>query len=73
MKELISHKDAYSTFETLNSEWSRVDYNRQRRLDERSKNVSKATTSLGFKDVCEQIKQYENIKMQRAERGDLSE
>jgi len=69
MKELISHKDASTTFEILNSEWSRVDYNRQRRLEERSKNVSQATTSLGFKEICEQIKQYENIKMQRGERG----
>jgi len=69
MKELISHKDASTTFEILNTEWSRVDYNRQRRLEERSKNVSQATTSFGFKEVCEQIKQYENIKMQRGERG----
>lgn len=69
MKELISHKDASTTFEILNSKWSRVDYNRQRRLEERSKNVSQATTSFGFKEVCEQIKQYENIKMQRGERG----
>lgn len=73
MKELISHKDASSTFEILNSEWSRVDYSRQRRLEERSKNVSHATTSLGFKEVCEQIKQYENIKMHRGGRGYLGE
>ncbi|ACT47797.1 hypothetical protein [Methylotenera mobilis] len=69
MKELISHRDASTTFDVLNTEWSRLDYNRQRRLEERSKNVSQATTSLGFKEVCEQIKQYENIKMQRGERG----
>jgi len=73
MKELISHKDASTTFEILNSEWSRVDYHRQRRLEERNKSASQASTSFGFKEVCEQIKQYENIKMQRGERGYLGE
>lgn len=69
MKELVSHRDAASTFELLNTEWSRIDYSRQRRLEDRNKITSQATTTFGFKKVCEQLKQNENIKMQRGERG----
>lgn len=73
MKELVSHKDAFTTFEILNTEWSRVDYNRQRRSEDRNRAASSATTTFGFKEVCEQLKQVENIKMQRGERGYLGE
>jgi hypothetical protein len=73
MKELVSHKDAFTTFETLSTEWSRVDYSRQRRTEERNNTASVATVFFGFKEVCEQLKQVENIKMQRDERGYLGE
>lgn len=73
MKELVSHKDALTTFEILNTEWSRVDYTRQRRSEERNKGASAVTTTFGFKEICRQLKQLENIKMQRGERGYLGE
>jgi hypothetical protein len=73
MKQLITHKDAFTTFETLNTQWSRVDYSRQRRTEERNKTVSLATTTFGFKEVSEQLKQLEYIQIQRGERGYLGE
>lgn len=73
MKELVSHKDAFNTFEILNTEWSRVDYNRQRRSEERNRGASLVTTTFGFKEVCDQLKQAEKIKMQHGERGYLGE
>ncbi|PKO46909.1 MAG: hypothetical protein CVU29_04165 [Betaproteobacteria bacterium HGW-Betaproteobacteria-22] len=65
MKELITHKDALETFELLHAEWSRVDYKRQRRSEDRSKTEKAVSTTFGFKEVCDQIKQYENIRTQR--------
>ena len=73
IKDLISHKDALATFEVLNTEWSRVDYARQRRSEDRNKTASVATVTFGFKEVCEQLRQVEFIKMQRGERGYLGE
>lgn len=65
MKELIKSKHALTTFEALHAEWSRVDYKRQRRSEERTKTSSSAVSSYGFRDICEQIKQHENVQMQR--------
>lgn len=73
IKELISHKDALATLEVLNTEWSRVDYTRQRRSEDRNKTAASATITYGFKEVCEHLKQVELIKMQRGERGYLGE
>ncbi|MDD2832987.1 MAG: hypothetical protein PHD12_03125 [Methylotenera sp.] len=73
MKELISHKDALETFELLHSEWSRVDYKRQRRSEDRSKTEKSVSTTYGFKEICDQIKQYENIKAQREGKSYQSE
>jgi hypothetical protein len=48
MKELVSHKDAFTTFETLSTEWSRIDYSRQRRTEERNSTASVATVFFLF-------------------------
>ena len=64
MQELIRNKDAASMFEILHSEWSRVDYKRQRRAEDRAKTTQNVTTAYGFKDICEQIRQYSNIRAQ---------
>lgn len=69
MKEFVSNKHASSTFEILHAEWSRVDYKRQRRVDDRSKTKVPVSAAYGYKDVCEQIQQYENIKSQRGEKA----
>lgn len=68
MREFINNRYALSTFEVLNAEWSRVDYKRQRRSEERSKNLVSINVIYGFKDICNQFKQFENI---RARRGEL--
>jgi hypothetical protein len=68
MKEFISNKYALTTFEVLRTEWSRDEYKRQRRNEERNKTVKPATTAYGFEDTCHQIKQYENIQLQRGEK-----
>ncbi len=65
MQELIRNRDAVAMFEILHAEWSRVDYIRQRRSEERTKAALSVNTAYGFKDVCEQIKQYENIRAQQ--------
>lgn len=64
MQELIRNKDAATMFEVLHTEWSRVDYKRQRRAEDRSKTTLHVTTAYGFKDVCEQIRQFSNIRAQ---------
>lgn len=53
------------TLEVLRTEWSRTDYKRQRRNEDRVKAAESATTAYGFKDTCYQIKQYENLLVQR--------
>lgn len=70
MQEIIRNKDASSMFDILHTEWSRVDYKRQRRAEERSKATLPVTTAYGFKDICEQIRQFENIRAQQ--RGESS-
>lgn len=69
MKEFISNKHAFSTFEILHTEWSPVDYKRQRRADDRSKTKVAVSAAYGYKDVCEQIQRHENIKSQRGEKA----
>ncbi|MDO9366470.1 MAG: hypothetical protein Q7T58_09090 [Methylotenera sp.] len=69
MKEFVNNKHAFSTFEILHAEWSRVDYKRQRRADDRSKTKVPVSVAYGYKEVCEQIQQYENIKSQRGEKA----
>lgn len=69
MKEFISNKHAFTTFEALHAEWSRVDYKRQRRADERTNIEVAVTTNFGFRSICDQIQQYENIKSQRGEKA----
>lgn len=65
MKEFINNKHALTTFETLHAEWSRVDYKRQRRSEERVQASLQVTASYGFRDICNQIHQHENVKKQR--------
>lgn len=65
MQELIRNKDAASMFEILHTEWSRVDYKRQRRAEDRKKSTRSVTTAYGFKEIYDQIRQYENIRTQQ--------
>ena len=65
MQELVRNKDASSMFEILHTEWSRIDYKRQRRSEERTKATQTVTTAYGFKDICDQIRQYDNIRAQQ--------
>lgn len=69
MKELISNKHAFTTFEALHAEWLQVDYKRQRRSEERTKVQTAVFTSFGFRGICDRIQQYENIKFQRGEKA----
>ena len=67
--EFIHNKYFLPTLEVLRSEWSRGDYKRQRRSEKRIKTTKSATTTYGFEDTCNQIKQYENIQLQRGEKS----
>lgn len=69
MDTFIGHPYFVSTLEVLRTEWSRSDYKRQRRTEERIKMTKSATTAYGFEDTCDQIKQYENMMVQRGEKA----
>ena len=66
--EFITNKYFLSTLEVLRSEWSRAEYKRQRRSEERTKLTKTASANYGFEDTCNQIKQNENIQVQRGEK-----
>ncbi len=68
MEEFSCNKYFLPTLEVLRTEWSRHEYKRQRREEDRTKTVKSATTSYGFFDTCYQIKQYENLQVQRGEK-----
>ncbi|MDP1658050.1 MAG: hypothetical protein Q8L73_01710 [Methylotenera sp.] len=65
MKDFINDKYALATLGILRTEWSRVEYKRQRRSTERVKTTKYASTTFGFEDTCYHIKQHENIRIQR--------
>lgn len=62
LRDIIKNPFALATLEVLRAEWSRLDYKRQRRSEDRIKTVKPATTAYGFNDSCDQLKQYENPK-----------
>lgn len=62
IKEIVTNPHALATLEILRAEWSRLDYKRQRRSEDRHKTVKSATTAYGFEDSCDQLKQYEHPK-----------
>jgi hypothetical protein len=68
MNDFINNKFALTTLETLRSEWSKVEYKRQRRGTERVKTTKYATTTFGFEDTCYHIRQQENMQIQRGEK-----
>ena len=66
--EFINSKYFLPTLELLRTEWSRAEYKRQRRSEERTKTSKTAMTTYGYEDTCTQIKQYENLQVQRGEK-----
>lgn len=68
MKDLISHKYALATLEVLRTEWSRVEYKRQRRRDERIKTTKAATTIYGFDDICSYVELHTKAQAKRGEK-----
>lgn len=66
--EFITSKYFLSTLEALRTEWSRAEHKRQRRSEERTSASKPATATYGFEDTCNQIKQYEDILVQRGEK-----
>jgi hypothetical protein len=68
MNDLINHKHALATLEILRTEWSRIEYKRQRRGHERIKTAKTATTTFGFENTCYHIKQHASIQVQRGEK-----
>lgn len=66
--EFITSKYFLSTLEALHLEWSRTEYKRQRRGEERIKTSKPATATYGFEDTCNQIQQYDNIQVHRGEK-----
>lgn len=68
LQEFIHNRYFLPTLEVLRTEWSRGDYKRQRRSEDRNKTTKSATTAYGFEDTCYQLKQYENIQVQRGEK-----
>jgi hypothetical protein len=65
MKDFIGNKYAVETLEILKTEWSRVEYKRQRRAIARLKISKYASTNYGFENTCYHIKQHDNIRIQR--------
>jgi len=62
LKDIISSKYAPATFEILSTEWSLVDYKRQRRAEERHKSIASINATFGFKDICRELWAYEKSK-----------
>src|SRR5450830_26247 len=68
MHEITANKYALETMRVLRTEWSRGEYKRQRRAEDRIKTVKSATTAYGFENVCNQIKLHNQIKVQRGQK-----
>lgn len=64
LKEFISNVHFLPTLKVLRTEWSRNDYKLQRRCEDRVKTIKFATAAYGYKAICEQLKQFENIQSQ---------
>lgn len=62
MKELISSKYALETLEILRNTWSKTDYKRQRRSQQRFKNSVSVNIAYGFDNICNQFEQYQRIR-----------
>ncbi|OIR04526.1 hypothetical protein GALL_134620 [mine drainage metagenome] len=64
VKEFIKNPYALSTLEVLRTEWSRLEYKRQRRSEDRYQTAKLATTAFGFEEACYQIEINEKKQMQ---------
>jgi hypothetical protein len=73
IKHFVKNPYALATLEVLRAEWSRLDYKRQRRSEDRIKTVKSVTTAYGFEDICNQLKQYESPKTLSARKSAPSE
>lgn len=62
MKELISSKYALETLEILRNTWSKADYKRQRRSQQRFKNSASVNIAYGFDNICNQFEQYQRVR-----------
>lgn len=69
MHEIISNKHALETMRVLRTEWSRGEYKRQRRAEDRFKTIKSATTAYGLEASCNQIKQHDRIQIQRGQKN----
>ena len=67
MKALISSKYVLETLEILRNEWSKTDYKRQRRSQQRLKNAASVNIAYGFNDICSQFRQYDRIQSRNSE------
>lgn len=70
MKALINSKYALETLEILRSVWSKTDYKRQRRSQQRFKNAASVNIAYGFNNICNQFQQYERIKSRNPAKAD---
>lgn len=66
--EIYQKKAALETFKSLLREWSRSEYRRQRRKENRQKVTTTANLVHGIKNVCDRIKAHENNKLNRGAR-----
>ena len=56
------------TWGAILREWSRKEYQRQRRKEDRKKLTSTASVTYGIQNVCERVKVHENKKLTRGAR-----
>jgi hypothetical protein len=68
MHEITSNKYALETMRILRTEWSRGEYKRQRRTEDRIKTFKSAITAYGFENACNQIKLHNQIQVQRGQK-----
>lgn len=61
MKELMNSQYALDTLEILRNAWSKTDYKRQRRSQQRFKNTATVNITYGFNNICKQFRHYERI------------
>ena len=65
MHAIVSNKHALETMRVLRTEWSRGEYKRQRRAENRIKTAKSATTAYGLENSCTQIKQHDQVQVKR--------
>jgi hypothetical protein len=68
LHEFTDHKVLLDTLKILRNEWSKSEYKRQRRREDRSQSTKSATICHGVAEVCQQVHNLANYNLTRGAR-----